>query len=150
VEVLVKGQELAVNALDFSSDIPFEFDRACQASGIPVLHPYNFGWGGFVTVVMPDGQPLSLLQKEPEGFELKMAEYVTGYGAYWHVQKNWLEEVLRAYRKEKTLLPPPQLSVGSWIAAGLCVNVMFDLATGRKDVRAFPKFYLASVYNDEN
>ncbi|MDR0699527.1 MAG: hypothetical protein LBG28_09980 [Tannerella sp.] len=42
---------------------------------------------------------------------------------------------------------PPQLAVASWIAAGYCVNAMYNLATGR-DVEAFPKFYLSSIYQD--
>ena len=55
-------------------------------------HPYNFGWAGFVTVVDPLGHSLSELTEEPKGFELKVAEYVTGHGAFWNQPKEWLEK----------------------------------------------------------
>ena len=32
---------MAINALDFKSDIPFVFDRLCAKLGIYVLHPYK-------------------------------------------------------------------------------------------------------------
>jgi tRNA A37 threonylcarbamoyladenosine dehydratase len=43
VEELLKGHDIAVNALEFKSDIPFVFDGVCKKHGITVLHPYNFG-----------------------------------------------------------------------------------------------------------
>jgi hypothetical protein len=54
---------------------------------IPVLHPYNRGWAGFVTVVNPFGNSISELSEEPKGFELKVAEYVVGHGAFWNKPK---------------------------------------------------------------
>ena len=35
VEEIVKGHEIAINALDFKSDIPFVFDEWCQKYNIP-------------------------------------------------------------------------------------------------------------------
>jgi hypothetical protein len=110
------------------------------------LHPYNFGWGGFLSVVTPNSMPLSLLSDDPKGFELQMAEYVLKYGAFWNLPLEWLENVIREYKKDAHATSPPQLAIASWIAAGYCVNVMYNLVTG-KDVRTFPKFYLSSVYN---
>ena len=52
--------------------------------------------------------------------------------------------LLCEYRAETDLLPPPQLSVASWIVAGHCVNAMFNLSTGR-EVKFFPKFYFSSL-----
>ena len=46
-------------------------------------------------------------------------------------------------REESETLPPPQLSIASWIAAGLCTTAMYNLATG-KPVNYFPKFYFSS------
>ena len=46
----IKGHKIAINALDFSSDVPLVFDQICQEQNIPVLHPYNLGWGGLVAV----------------------------------------------------------------------------------------------------
>lgn len=78
-EESIAGHQVAINALDFSSDIPFLFDDACRQATIPILHPYNFGWTGFVTVITPNSQQLSLISETYEGFELKMTEYVTHY-----------------------------------------------------------------------
>lgn len=144
VKGFIKGHDIAVNALDFKSDIPFVFDEICSHELIPVLHPYNFGWAGFLTIVKPRGYQLSELSKDPKGFELKVAEYVSRYGTFWNMPTGWLGQVIDEYRSEKATLPPPQLSIGSWIAAGHCVNAMYNLVTG-KDVKYFPKFYLSSL-----
>lgn len=144
VEEIIKGHDIAVNALDFKSDIPFVFDDICSRELIPVLHPYNFGWAGFLTIVKPRGYQLSELSKDYKGFELKVAEHVSRYGMFWNMPTDWLQEVIDEYRKEKTTLPPPQLSIGSWIAAGHCVNAMYNIVVG-KDVQYFPKFYLSSL-----
>lgn len=144
---LIEGHCIAVNALDFKDDTPFVFDRICSEQQIPVLHPYNFGWAGFVTIVKPGGHQLAELLKEGEdakGFELKVAEYVAQYNAFWNTPVSWLEKIIKTYHSEGEVLPPPQLSVASWITAGHCVNAMFNLATG-KEVKYFPKFYLSSL-----
>ncbi|WP_286032167.1 ThiF family adenylyltransferase [Phocaeicola coprophilus] len=146
-ESLIEGHRIAVNALDFKDDTPFVFDRICSEKQMPVLHPYNFGWAGFVTIVKPGSHQLVELLKEGEdakGFELRMAEYVSRYNAFWNTPVSWLEKTIETYRAEGGILPPPQLSVASWITAGHCVNAMFNLATG-KEVKYFPKFYLSSL-----
>lgn len=149
VESLIKGHDVAVNALDFKSDIPFVFDKICKEYNIPVLHPYNFGFAGFLTVVKPDGVQLSQLSEEPKGFELEMAKYVSRSNAFWNASQAWLDKIVEQYSNETTVLPPPQLSIGSWISAGHCVNAMYNLATGKK-LNYFPKFYLSSIYCDNN
>ena len=148
VENLIKECNIAINALDFKSDIPFIFDSTCGKHNIPVLHPYNFGWLGFLTVVMPNGVQLSQLSKEPHGFELYVAEYASKYAKFWNTTDKGIGCVVEKYKQENIKLPPPQLSVASWIVAGLCVNVMYDLTFGRK-VKEFPKFYLSSIYDDQ-
>lgn len=144
IENLLNGHDVAINALDFKDKTPFVFDDICKERKIPVLHPYNFGWAGFVMVVDPLGHPLSELTEEPKRFELKVAEYVTGHGAFWNQPKDWLDKIVTQYKKESEMLPPPQLSIASWIAAGLCTTAMYNLATG-KPVNYFPKFYLSSL-----
>lgn len=149
LENIISGHHIAINALDFKDRIPFEFDRICSEKMIPVLHPYNFGWSGFLTIVKPKGYQLSEISQDPNGFELKMAEYVSRYGAFWNMPTSWLEKVIDKYRTEVDILPPPQLAVASWIVAGHCVHAMFNLATGR-DVKFFPKFYLSSLICENN
>ena len=43
--------DVAVNALDFSTSVPFLFDCYYVGKNIPMLHPYNFGWIGCVFVI---------------------------------------------------------------------------------------------------
>ena len=144
IEEMLNGHDVAINALDFKDNTPFVFDEICKKRKIPVLHPYNFGWAGFVTVVDPLGHSLSEMADEPKGFELKVAEYVTGHGAFWNQPKEWLDKIVTQYREESEMLPPPQLSIASWIAAGLCTTAMYNLATG-KSINYFPKFYFSSL-----
>lgn len=145
VENLVENHNIAINALDFNSDIPFVFDNLCKKYNIPVLHPYNFGWAGFLTVINPQGPSLEQLTTNPEGFELQMAEHVLKYGSPKNKQKNWLKQAITEYKNETNRLSPPQLSIGAWITAGLCVNVLYNLATN-KNIDFFPQFYLSSIH----
>lgn len=141
VENIISGCDIAVNALDFKSDIPFLFDKLCAERGMHVLHPYNLGWAGLLTVIHPNGHKVSELSDgEFSGFELKMAEYVSGNIA----EQKWLENIIRQYKKEYKVLAPPQLAVASWIVAGLCVDAIFNIATG-KQIKCFPEFYLSSL-----
>lgn len=141
---LIEGYDVAVNALGSNGDISFVFDKICAEKNITVLHPYNLGWAGFLTVVDPDGKPLQMLSDKSSEFDLKVAEYVLGYQAFWMQPQEWLEKVVKQYQREKGTLPPPQLSVASWITAGFCTHALFNIATG-KEVRKFPKFYLSSI-----
>jgi len=147
VAELVEGHHVAINALDFSSDIPFLFDSICLKANIPVLHPYNIGWAGLVTVLKPDSPQLSFISETYEGFEVKMAAYVTQNLRLRNTPAYWAEDVIQAYKdkidEEKA---PPQLSVASWIAAGFCTQIMFHLCLDRP-VKTFPDFYFESVLN---
>jgi molybdopterin/thiamine biosynthesis adenylyltransferase len=146
---MLDGCDIAVNALDFTSDIPFVFDEICRKQGIPVIHPYNVGWAGLVAVILPEGLPLSILSEQPDGFELKMVEYVEKYSEFWQTPKKWLETLLADYKQESQTLPVPQLPVASWITAGFCTQILYHLATGKK-IKPFPKFYLGSILDDTN
>lgn len=145
VGTLIEGHDVAINALDFKSDIPFVFDKVCSKKNIKVLHPYNFGWAGLVTIIDPAGVPIYELSDKPLGFELKFAEYVLGYQAFWMNPQDWLENVVKQYQKEEGTIPPPQLSVASWITAGLCTHALFNIATD-KEVKFFPKFYFSTLF----
>ncbi|MBD5369204.1 MAG: ThiF family adenylyltransferase [Bacteroides sp.] len=147
VRELLDGVKIAINALDFKSEIPFVFDELCSERKIPVLHPYNFGWGAFLTIVKPGSYQLKELSEEWSGFELKMAEFVARYCLFWNMPDKWLEKVVDSYKNESGEVPPPQLSIASWMVAGQCVNVMFDIITGRQ-VKYFPKFYFTSLRCD--
>lgn len=143
LERIITDQKIVINALDFTSDIPLLLDKICQEREIDILHPYNLGWGGLVTVIAPDGLGLDSLSSENFN-ELKMVEYVSSYLRFWKKPNEWLENIIREYKSEKELLPPPQLSIASWIVAGMCTHIMYKIAT-KKDFKKFPEFYINSI-----
>lgn len=144
IEKIIGEHQIAINALDFASDIPLEFDELCKNKGITVLHPYNLGWGGLVAVVTPQSLSLNSLSSDKNFNELKMVEYVSGYLRFWGKPNEWLEEIINAYKAEKENLPPPQLAVASSIVAGMCTHIMFRIAT-QKRYKIFPEFYISSI-----
>ncbi|AUC15091.1 hypothetical protein BTO06_08055 [Tenacibaculum sp. SZ-18] len=148
IESFIKDYEIAINALDFTTDIPLQFDKLCQKNGITVLHPYNIGWGGIVAVITPDGLTLESIAKPNEKFnEIQMVKYITNYMKFWGEPQEWIENVLEEYLNEEETLSPPQLSIGSWVVSSMCVHIMFNVATN-KEIKKFPEFYFSSIYND--
>lgn len=144
----IEGHKVAINALDFTTDIPLLFDKICQKQQIPVLHPYNLGWGALVTIIMPNGISLDTLSQRGEKVnEVTVVEYAARYLKFWNTPQQWLNDIIADYKAEKEVLPPPQLSVASWLVASMCTHLLFNLATG-KTVRSFPKFYLSSIMED--
>jgi len=146
VAKIVEGHQIAINALDFTTDIPLKFDKHCQEKGISVLHPYNLGWGGVVTVITADTLGLDSLKKGSDMNELVFVDYVANYLRFWEKPYEWLEKIIEDYKNESEVLPPPQLPIASWIVAGICTHIMFNIATG-KPVKKFPEFYINSLCN---
>ena len=144
VEEYIKDHKIAINALDFTSDVPLLFDSICQSRKIPVLHPYNLGWGALVLVISEE-EGLDALKKSGEKFtEINVVNYVLEYMQYWENPQEWLEKVLDEYIKEDKNLSPPQLSIASWLVAGLCTNIAFDIAVNNH-IKVFPEFYLTTI-----
>ncbi|SNR17316.1 ThiF family adenylyltransferase [Tenacibaculum jejuense] len=144
----IEGHEIAINALDFSSEIPLLFDEICQENKIPVLHPYNLGWGGLVTVINPKGLSLKTLKRNNEEFnEVNVVKYATSYLKFWGNPHDWIEEILDKYVNEKEILPPPQLSIASWFVAAICTHLLYNIAT-KKEYKEFPEFYLSTIMNN--
>ncbi|WP_317174286.1 ThiF family adenylyltransferase [Kaistella flava (ex Peng et al. 2021)] len=139
---------VGINALDYTNEAPQLFDESCLKSGIPVIHPYNVGWGGLVTVLSPKGPPLQLLKKSSNFNEVDMVEYAASYQRFWQNPQIWLEEVINHYRTEDLALPPPQLAIGSWYVAAMCTHLLVKIATG-KFYKKFPEFYLRSLLMEE-
>ena len=148
VEEIVKGHEIAINALDFKSDIPFVFDEWCQKYNIPVLHPYNIGWAGLVFVVTPTGIQLKdICDDDYRGFEVKMVKHIFNYYKFWGEPKPWIEQVVATYENENGLQSPPQLAVASWLIGGIATHLCYKIAVGEKFLR-YPKFYLDTIKED--
>lgn len=147
VREFIDGHRVAINALDFTSDIPLIFDKVCQKKNIPVLHPYNLGWAGLVTVITPESLSLNSIAKKDEKFsEINMVEYASSFMKYWGNPQDWIDEVIKKYKNEEGELPPPQLPIASWIVAGMCTHILFNIAT-KKEIKKFPEFYLTSILN---
>ena len=143
-EQVINVHDLAVNALDFQSPIPFVFDQLCIKYNIKVLHPYNFGWGSMVAVVTPESKQLCDISTDYRFFETKMASYVFQSG---RLPDEFLIEVsplLKRFLESSTSMTPPQLSVGSWLAAALCTRIAYA-ASLNKPLKLFPDFYFIST-----
>ena len=150
VRELIDGCDAAVNALDFTTDIPLELDDVCLDRGIPVLHPYNIGFSSCVMVLTPGSPRLRELLPEgasPAGFEKRAVEHVIRHFDRIAEPKLYLDRILWKYEEEGGVLPPPQLSVASSMLAGMCTDILFRLATGSV-VKTFPKFYFYSIADD--
>ncbi|WP_406843954.1 HesA/MoeB/ThiF family protein [Flavobacterium soyae] len=144
VEEHITDYKIAINALDFTSDVPLMFDSICQKKKIPVLHPYNLGWGALVLVIS-DEEGLESLRKPNEKFtEINVVDYVLDYMRFWEKPQRWLEEILEQYKNEGKNLSPPQLSIASSLVAGICTNIAFDIAANNP-VKVFPEFYLTTI-----
>ncbi|WP_428231990.1 ThiF family adenylyltransferase [Flavobacterium sp.] len=145
----IKGHKAAVNALDFSSPVPLIFDTACQKLDIPILHPYNIGWGSLVTVIAKDGLLLNAIVNPDEQFnEVTMVEYASSYMRFWGNPQKWIDSIVEKYKNEKESLPPPQLSIASWSVAAVCTHLLYNIATGKK-FKKFPEFYLSTIIDEE-
>jgi molybdopterin/thiamine biosynthesis adenylyltransferase len=144
INALLDGCNVAINALDFQSDIPFIFDELCQQKNIPVLHPYNVGWAALLFIIMPNGIGLTGISNNYEGFEKKAVNFFLYKMEQDSEQRKWIEKVLTDYESEKEKQSPPQLSVGSWLLGACCASIMYKLATGKK-IKQFPEYYFLST-----
>ena len=142
VHQVLGNHDVAINALDFQSGIPFYFDELCQQKNIPVLHPYNIGWATLLFIISPHGPNLKTISAEYQGFEKKVASYLIDN--LDEQSASWIKDVLGSYEKNGQGQSPPQLSVGSWLAGGTCTNILYRLATG-KPVKYFPEFYFLTI-----
>ncbi len=76
-----------------------------------------------------------------------MVEYATSHMRFWGNPQKWLENIIKEYREEVEVLPPPQLAIASWIVAAMCTHILFNIAT-KKDFKKFPEFYFSSINNN--
>ncbi len=137
--------DIAINTIDFTSDIPFLFDEICCNSGIPVLHPLNLGWGAGLIIITQQSRKLIELDSDHEGFELKMAKHFHKELKQEHRIPEYLTDIITQYSQLKRPgISPPQLSVGSWLVASMCTTLMYNLCM-RKPVKTFPEIYFESV-----
>jgi molybdopterin/thiamine biosynthesis adenylyltransferase len=142
MESFIKECDIAINALDFQSDVPFQFDEICQRNNIPVIHPYNIGWATLIFIVTPKGADLKTISQDYKGFEKKVVAFLAG--RLKPRSKKWIHEIITDYEKKGNGEPPPQLSIASWLAAGACCNLMYRLANAMP-VKQFPDYYFVTT-----
>lgn len=140
-----ENYDLAINTIDFTSGIPFLFDKLCCEVSIPVLHPLNLGWGASVIVVDHKSRKLRELHQSFDGFEIHMAQHILKELELKALTPDYLNKIIKKYTEVKNEVEsPPQLSVGSWTVASMCTRLMYCLCIG-KGVNTFPEVYFQAI-----
>ncbi|MGN6212011.1 ThiF family adenylyltransferase [Parafilimonas sp.] len=137
--------QVAINALDFSTGVPFLFDELCCEKGIPVIHPYNLGWAGFVTIITEESNKVKSLDSNKSVFELNIGAFIIDALKKHNYPTAWFENFLNKYEKISANTPPSQLSIGVNILAGMVSHIIFNIAT-EKPFKVFPEFYYLSIH----
>lgn len=136
--------KISINALDFSTDIPFLFDEVCCQLGIPVIHPYNLGWAGFVTVITAQSRNMKSLEHAHKVFELNVGKFIVENLKEKNIPTEWLVHFLDGYQTIALTSPPPQLSIGVQLLSGMVSHIIFNIATN-KPIKEFPESYYLSL-----
>lgn len=133
-ESLIVKHNIAVNLYrQFPSSYSVQFDSLCLNHDVPVLHAYNVGWAGIVTVINKLNQSFEWSNLGYRSFVKRVADYYR----FWGAPKLWLESVLR-------LSDECKISIGSWNLGGLVVTVLYDVVTAN-NVRYYPQFYMMTI-----
>lgn len=142
----IKGCDIAINAIDFDTEYtPFVFDEKCKEQGVPVIHPLNFGWAGAVYVVTPNSEQIYDVARNEDRFELILIQNMLDFFKYrTEMDLRWFYEFYESYKENSKKITPPQLAVGSSLAAALVTNVLFCLVNGLP-VKTFPEPYFLST-----
>ncbi|MBW1298833.1 HesA/MoeB/ThiF family protein [Aquimarina litoralis] len=142
----VDGCDIAINAIDFDAEqTPFVFDEVCKEKGIPVIHPLNFGWGGAAYLVTPDSEQIYDVARKEGRFELVLIQNMLSYFKdRKDMDLEWFYDFYELYKQNSKKITPPQLVVGSHLAAGLVSNILFSLVNNLK-VKTFPEPYFLST-----
>lgn len=136
--------DIAINAIDFTSKAPFVFDALCLSQNIPVLHPYNLGWAGLVFVLNKQTDLSSLITTDNfKNYEVSIISYILNDIKSQNIDVKWLEDILLLYENQVVKTSPPQLSVGSYLVAGMCSKIMFDICSNKK-IKTFPNYYFST------
>lgn len=135
--------DIAINTLDFNSEVPFQFDNYCIELDKPVIHPYNLGWASCVFVIDKGSQSIRDILTGRNKPEVEIVEFVLKKQQDLH-ELNWLKQALSIYLNEGEKLSPPQLAVASWITAGMCSRIAFEIVVGNK-VETLPFLFFNTI-----
>jgi molybdopterin/thiamine biosynthesis adenylyltransferase len=140
----IQNCDIAINTMDFDSNAPFDFDRECVRRKIPVIHPMNLGWAGCAFVITDKSTQLEELKINAEDrIELAIVEYLLK-NLPENSNYEWLHQAALEYSEQYQHQSPPQLSVASWIVAGLTSSLLFEITNDHK-VKLFPDCYFLSA-----
>ena len=107
--------------------------QTSDMNSITVIYPFDFVEGGGAIVVFPSDDR-SWLDKQ--NIRLWVAEYISGYCAFWNVDGcDWLHDALPAIKENRTS------DTAMKTAAYICARIAANIAVGR-DVKRYPRFYL--------
>ena len=142
----LEGCDIAINAIDFdAADTPFAFDECCKELGIPVIHPLNFGWAGAAYLVTPESEQIYDVARSTGRFELVLIQNMMEYlEKRDDMDLTWFHQFYEDYKTYSKEITPPQLAVGSYIAASLVANLLFSLVNDLP-VKTFPEPYFLST-----
>jgi len=134
------GADVAVNAIDFTSEAPLIFDDVCSEMNIPSVRPFNLGFGGLACVVTKESVTFRSLADTCKEAEINMVEYVINVLEKKGIDMGVLKKALAEYIAEQGAEQPPQLSIASWILGGLCTDLFLKILR-KEPVFVFPHFY---------
>jgi molybdopterin/thiamine biosynthesis adenylyltransferase len=146
VKQYLKGSDIAINAIDFDvMDTPFVFDQVCKELGIPVIHPLNFGWAAGAFLVTPDSDQIFQVEEQEDRFEFVLIEKMLAYLEKRNdIELSWFYQIIEDYKAVSNQISPPQLVVGSNLAAALTANIVFSWVT-KLPVKTYPEPYFIST-----
>lgn len=126
--------QTGIGTIDIVAEYVSEgYDCIEEAVKIPIIYPFDFVDGAGAIVIMP-GDDNELQNKD--NMRLWVAEYMTGYCAFWNVEGcDWLQSALPAIREAKTS------EAAQRTAARICAKIAANIAVGR-EIKHFPRFYL--------
>lgn len=134
------GADIAVNAIDFTSDVPMIFDDVCFEMGIPSVHPYNLGFGGLACVFTKESAKLNSLADTCREAEINMVAHVLKTLDKKGFDMCVLKNALTEYIAEQGTEQPPQLSIATWLLGGTCTDIFLKILR-KESIAIFPDFY---------
>jgi len=136
------GADVAVNAIDSTSDMPMVFDDVCFEMNIPVVRPLNLGFSGFACVLTKQSSNLKSMGKTSKEVELNLVEHTIKEQEARGSDMSVLKRALAEYIAEGASESPPQLSIASAYVGGLCTGIFLKILR-EEPILVFPEFYYA-------
>ena len=134
----VEAADFVVNTLDYDDGYFLACNRVAREHGKTVVFPSNFGFGTACYVFHPDSPTLEdALAGSEHPPSLAISAMIFARLHERGALSPWMGRALERYVAE----PPhhePQLSIGSFLTAGLVASVLFQLVEGEQ-VPTFPQ-----------